>query len=57
MFASEYLRAFKEYRMIIYGGLLIGLMALGGQGLRGLAGTLLAAGRHWARLGFRSPAR
>jgi branched-chain amino acid transport system permease protein len=57
VFASEYLRAFKEYRMIIYGGLLIGLMALGGQGLRGLAGTLLAAGRHWARLGFHSPAR
>jgi len=36
VFASEYLRAFKEYRMIIYGALLILFMIFGMEGLRGL---------------------
>lgn len=45
VFASEYLRAFKEYRLIIFGVLLVALMAFGADGLRGLPATLVA----WAR--------
>jgi branched-chain amino acid transport system permease protein len=45
VFASEYLRAFKEYRLIIFGALLVALMAFGADGLRGLPATLVA----WAR--------
>lgn len=57
VFASEYLRAFKEYRMIIYGAVLILLMALGGEGLRGVWGALVAAARQWTRIALRRPAR
>ena len=49
VFASEYLRAFKEYRLIIFGGLLVLVMALGAEGLRGLPGKVLAALRRWTR--------
>jgi branched-chain amino acid transport system permease protein len=51
VFASEYLRAFKEYRMVIYGALLVLFMALGAESLRGLPQRLLAAVRHLARRG------
>ena len=58
VFAAEYLRTFKEYRMIIYGAVLIVLMALGGKGLRGVPGMLVGAGRRqWTRVGPRRPAR
>ena len=40
VFASEYLRAFKEYRLILFGVLLVLLMALGADGLRGLPSAL-----------------
>src|SRR2546428_774 len=40
VFASEYLRAFKEYRLILFGALLVLLMALGADGLRGLPSAL-----------------
>ena len=52
VFASEYLRAFKEYRLIIFGVLLVALMAFGADGLRGLPATLVA----WARRVMRPPA-
>jgi len=40
VFASEYLRAFTEYRLILFGALLVVFMALGADGLRGLPSTL-----------------
>jgi branched-chain amino acid transport system permease protein len=49
VFASEYLRAFKEYRLIIFGALLVALMAFGADGLRGLPATLVAAVRRVRR--------
>ena len=49
VFASEYLRAFKEYRLIIFGALLVLFMALGAEGLRGLPGKVLAGVRRWTR--------
>jgi len=54
VFASEYLRAFKEYRLIIYGALVIVLMVFG---VRGLPGTLVAVVRRWTRRGFRAGVR
>ena len=48
VFASEYLRALKEYRLIIYGTLLILFMAVGAEGFRGLPGQAIAACRRWA---------
>jgi branched-chain amino acid transport system permease protein len=50
VFASEYLRALREYRMIVYGAVLILLMALGAEGLRAVPRALLAAGRQVFRL-------
>jgi branched-chain amino acid transport system permease protein len=41
VFATEYLRAFKEYRLIVFGALLVALMALGAEGLRGLPSRML----------------
>jgi len=57
VFASEYLRAFKEYRLIIFGALLVVFMALGAEGLRGLPGRLAGAARRWAGRAARRPAR
>ena len=57
VFASEYLRAFKQYRMIIFGGLLVLFMALGAEGLRGLPARLLAALRHLTGRDSGRPAR
>jgi len=45
VFASEYLRALREYRMIVFGAVLILLMALGGEGVRAVPRLLLAAAR------------
>lgn len=56
VFASEYLRAFKEYRMITYGALLIIFMALGVEGLRGLPRLLMTTGRRWAWQALSRPA-
>jgi branched-chain amino acid transport system permease protein len=49
VFASEYLRAFKEYRLIVFGALLVLFMALGTDGVRGLPSLLAASARRWAR--------
>ncbi len=57
VFASEYLRAFKEYRMIVFGGLLVLFMALGAEGLRGLPGRVAAGVRRLAGAAGRRPAR
>jgi len=56
VFASEYLRAFKEYRLIVFGALLVLLMALGADGVRGLPGRLMAGARRWGRAATRRPA-
>jgi len=53
VFASEYLRALREYRMIVYGAVLILLMALGGEGLRAVPRALLAAVRQVFRIAQR----
>jgi branched-chain amino acid transport system permease protein len=53
VFASEYLRAFKEYRLIIYGALLILLMALGAEEMRGLPRRVVAVCRRFAGSGAR----
>ncbi len=52
VFASEYLRAFKEYRMLIFGGLLVVFMALGAEGLRGLPLRLRDAVARWTGFGL-----
>ncbi len=57
VFASEYLRAFKEYRMILFGGLIVVFMALGTEGLRGLPATLVALVRRWRGSAAGRPAR
>lgn len=49
VFASEYLRAFTEYRLILFGALLVLFMALGADGLRGLPATLASVARRWTR--------
>jgi len=49
VFASEYLRALREYRMIVFGAVLILLMALGGEGVRAVLRPLLAAARQVSR--------
>jgi branched-chain amino acid transport system permease protein len=49
VFASEYLRAFKEYRLIVFGVLLVLFMALGADGLRGLPSLLATSARRWTR--------
>jgi branched-chain amino acid transport system permease protein len=56
VFASEYLRAFKEYRLILFGALLVVFMALGADGLRGLPSKLAAAARRRTRSAARRPA-
>lgn len=55
IFASEYLRAFKEYRLVIFGALLVAFMAFGADGLRGLPATLAAAARRFTRPAARRP--
>lgn len=55
VFASEYLRAFKEYRLILFGALLVVFMALGADGLRGVPSILAAAARRWLRAARRRP--
>ncbi len=57
VFASEYLRPFKEYRLIIYGALLIVFMALGAKGMRGLPQRAAAACRRWLGGAADRPAR
>lgn len=57
VFASEYLRPFKEYRLIIYGALLIVFMALGAEGMRGLPQRAAAACRRWLGGAADRPAR
>ena len=57
VFASEYLRAFKEYRMILFGALVVLCMALGAEGLRGLPARLLARLRRRIGPAARRPAR
>ena len=47
VFASEYLRAFKEYRMILFGALVVLFVALGAEGLPGLPGKVVALMRRW----------
>jgi branched-chain amino acid transport system permease protein len=56
VFASEYLRAFKEYRLILFGALLVVFMAMGADGLRGLPSRLVAAARRGRRPAARKPA-
>ena len=53
VFASEYLRPLKEYRMIIYGAVLILLMALGGEGLRAVPRAVRELARRLGRAGGR----
>jgi branched-chain amino acid transport system permease protein len=53
VFASEYLRALREYRMIVYGAVLILLMALGVEGLRAVPRALFAAVRQVSRMARR----
>ncbi len=53
VFASEYLRALREYRMIVYGAVLILLMALGVEGLRAVPRALFAAVRQASRMARR----
>jgi branched-chain amino acid transport system permease protein len=55
VFASEYLRAFKEYRLILFGALLVVFMALGADGLRGVPSILAAAARRGLRAARRRP--
>jgi branched-chain amino acid transport system permease protein len=57
VFATEYLRAFKEYRMILFGAMLILFMALGAEGLRGLPQRAYAAARRLLRAHSNRPAR
>lgn len=57
VFASEYLRAFKEYRLVIYGALLIFFMAFGAEAMRGLPRRVLAACRRVVSSGGPRPAR
>ncbi len=57
VFASEYLRAFKEYRMLIFGGLVVVFMALGAEGLRGLPLRLRDAVARWTGFGLARAAR
>jgi branched-chain amino acid transport system permease protein len=49
VFAGEYLRAFKEYRLIVFGAVLVALMAFGAEGLRGLPSRSLALARRALR--------
>jgi branched-chain amino acid transport system permease protein len=56
VFASEYLRAFKAFRLILFGALLIAFMALGADGLRGAPARLAAMVRRLARPAGRRPA-
>jgi branched-chain amino acid transport system permease protein len=53
VFASEYLRALREYRMIVYGAVLILLMALGVEGLRAVPRALFTAVRQVSRMARR----
>jgi branched-chain amino acid transport system permease protein len=57
VFASEYLRAFKEYRMILFGALVVLFMALGAEGLRGLPARVAALVRRRIGPAARRPAR
>ncbi len=57
VFASEYLRAFKAYRMILFGALVVLFMALGAEGLRGLPARLVALVRRRIGPAARRPAR